>query len=133
MINIFKVLSISSLLFIIGAGCGSLDYSTNIFDESTSNTDSNIQVEMQTLSFGGAITMEMPIGCRIDGVAGSSYIVCPTVESPTPSPSMVVSTDGLTVNIRRWEANSSDIWDHALDSLKILSPHDKELQINIEK
>ena len=42
MINIFKVLSISSLLFIIGAGCGSLDYSTNIF---ISKQDSGLKID----------------------------------------------------------------------------------------
>jgi hypothetical protein len=86
-----------------------------------------------TIMPGGVISLRIPPGCMGDPGAGSTYIVCPTPTDDTPTPGMRVSSDGIQVNIRRWEDLEWEHWDKVVASLKVLAPLDRDIQINIQK
>lgn len=82
---------------------------------------------------GGAVSLRIPPGCQAEGAAGSTYVTCPTPGNPTPTPDLVASSDGLTVDIKRWEDQSWEHWDKVIASLRVLTPLDREVKITIQK
>lgn len=46
---------------------------------------------------------------------------------------MRISSDGMQVNISRWEDLEWDQWDKVIASLRVLAPLDRAVQINIQK
>ena len=86
-----------------------------------------------TIQPGGVISMRIPPGCKGDPGAGNIYVVCPTPGNDTPTPDMHVSSDGLQVNIRRWEGMEWEHWDKVIASIRVLAPLDRDVQINIDR
>lgn len=86
-----------------------------------------------TIQPGGVVSLRIPPGCHGDPGAGNIYVVCPTPGNDTPTPDMHVSSDGMQVNIRRWEDMDWEHWDKVVASLRVLAPLDREVQINIQK
>ena len=86
-----------------------------------------------TIQPGGVVSLRIPPGCHGDPGAGNVYVVCPTPGNDTPTPDMHVSSDGMQVNIRRWEDMDWEYWDKVVASLRVLAPLDREVQINIQK
>lgn len=82
---------------------------------------------------GGIVSLRIPPGCYGDPGAGSIYVICPTAEQPEPIPEFVASSDGIQVNIRRWEGLEVAHWDEIIASIRVLAPLDRAVQINIEK
>lgn len=87
----------------------------------------------QTVTIGGVVTFEIPKTCKLDSGAGSSYLYCPTAENDQPLAEMVFSTDGSTVNVRRYENLETPYWDHIIASMKIVQPMTRDITINVEK
>ena len=86
-----------------------------------------------TITPGGVVSLRIPPGCTSDAAAGSIYVACPTPGNDTPPPDMQVSSDGIQVNIKRWEKQDWDQWDKVVDSLKVMEPLDHDIQINVQK
>lgn len=86
-----------------------------------------------TIQPGGVVSLRIPPGCHGDPGAGNIYVICPTPGNDTPTPDMHVSSDGMQVNIRRWEDMEWEHWDKVVASLRVLAPLDREVQINIQK
>ncbi len=89
--------------------------------------------DWQTITIGGVVTFEVPAACHIDPGAGNAYLVCPTEENPTPTPEIHFSSDGQTVNVRRWENLESPYWNHMVASMKVVQPMTRDITINIQK
>ena len=85
-----------------------------------------------TLTPGGVITLRIPPGCHGDPGAGNIYVVCPTPGNDTPTPDMHISSDGIQVNIRRWEDQAWDQWDMVINSIRVLTPMSHDIQINVQ-
>lgn len=90
-------------------------------------------VSWQTVTIGGIVTFEIPKDCSLDSGAGNAYLICPTADNSQPTPEMKFSSDGITVNIRRWENLESPYWDHIVGSLKIVQPMTHDITINVQK
>ena len=86
-----------------------------------------------TISPGGVVDLKIPPGCKTEGAAGSNYISCPTKDTPAPLPVMVISSDGMQVNIRRYQNHSWEYWDRVISTLLIKTPLNRAIQISIEK
>ena len=86
-----------------------------------------------TIEPGGVVSLRIPPGCHGDPGAGNIYVVCPTPGNDTPTPDMHVSSDGMQVNIRRWEDMAWEHWDKVVASLRVLAPLGRDVQINIQK
>lgn len=82
---------------------------------------------------GGVVSLRIPPGCKGDPGAGNIYVVCPTPGNDTPTPDMHISSDGIQVNIKRWEDQAWPEWNKVIASLKVLEPLDRDIQINIQK
>jgi len=89
--------------------------------------------EWQTVAIGGIVTFEIPGACRLSPGAGNAYLICPTDAIPEPSPEMNFSSDGITVNVHRWEGLESPYWNHIVASMKVVQPMERDITINIEK
>lgn len=81
---------------------------------------------------GGVVSLRIPPNCKVDPGAGSTYVTCQR-EWEDPLPEFVVSSDGVQVNIRRWEGLEVAHWDEIIASLRVLTPLRSEVQITIEK
>lgn len=90
-------------------------------------------VSWQTVTIGGIVTFEVPATCHLSGAAGSSYLYCPTNENDQPIGEMVFSSDGATVNVRRYENLESPYWNHIVGSLKIVQPMTRDITINVQQ
>ncbi len=108
------VLSLSFFALLTGVGCAPV-------------------ATVQTILIGGVVSVEIPSTCFTEPAAGSTYITCPTAENETPTPEMVISSDGIQVNVRRWEGLESPIWDEVVASLRVLTPLDRAIQINVDQ
>lgn len=86
-----------------------------------------------TIEPGGIVSLRIPPGCNADPGAGNIYVVCPTPGNDTPTPDMHISSDGIQVNIKRWEDMDWEHWDEVIASLRVLAPLGREVQINIQK
>lgn len=82
---------------------------------------------------GGVVSMRIPPNCQADPGAGNLYVVCPENEGDTPTPDMHISSDGIQVNIRRWENMEWDQWDKVIASLRVMPDLDRDVQISIQK
>lgn len=98
--------------------------------ESVSDSE---EMAWKTITIGGVATFEVPETCITDPGAGTTYLACPTDENPTPTPEMTFSSDGVTVNVRRWEGLESPYWDHVIASMTVLQPMTRDITINIDK
>jgi hypothetical protein len=87
----------------------------------------------KTITIGGVLSVQIPPHCNASAGAGSTHITCPTPDNETPIPEFYFSSDGTQVNMRRWEGLSSEYWDATVASLKILTPLNRAIQINIDK
>lgn len=86
-----------------------------------------------TITPGGIAEFHIPPGCNAEGAAGTTYIVCPTPDNPTPIPEFTISSDGRQLNVRRWEDLESPYWDDVIASMRIQTPLKSDVQINIQK
>jgi hypothetical protein len=93
----------------------------------TTNTD------WKTITIGGVATFSIPPHCTADPGAGTTYITCPTLDNETPTPEFTFSSDGIQVNMKRWEGLSSPYWNDVIASMRIITPLTHAIQINIEK
>lgn len=107
------------------------DYSSGA-DQMMPADDMNVINGYTTHEFGGVVTIDLPASCTIDGAAGSSYVICPTEDNPTPTPEMVVSSDGITVNIKKWEGLNTEFYQRAVSTLKVKTPLTRAINITIE-
>jgi len=89
--------------------------------------------ERKTISIGGIATVQIPAHCNGEGAAGSHQITCPTPDNETPIPELIISSDGNQINIRRWENLESPYWNDIISSLRIITPLDRPIQINVDK
>lgn len=87
----------------------------------------------KNINIGGVVNFQIPPNCNADAGAGSTYISCPTPDNTTPTPEFVFSSDGIQVNMKRWENLSSPYWDDVVASLRVASPLNRAIQINIDK
>ena len=122
------------VMFILGAGVAMLGSYLGILTIGTQTvvSDGN-EAEWQTVEISGVITVEIPVACSIDPGAGNHYVVCPTAENPTPTPELNISSDGTTVNVRRWEGLDTPYWEHVVASMNVVQPMERAITINIEK
>lgn len=79
---------------------------------------------------GGVVSLRIPPGCHESAGAGSIYVYCGDQEDQ-PLPEFVTSSDGMQVNIGRWEDLEVREWDKILSSMKLLMPLNRAVQINI--
>lgn len=89
--------------------------------------------DWKTVTIGGVVTFQIPPNCKADPGAGSTYITCPTPDNETPTPEFVFSSDGIQVNMRRWEDMESPYWNDVVASLRVIAPLNRAIQINIAK
>lgn len=117
-------------LWLFGAGCVAVPV------EPSGEEPAPVAVDpyegWNTIEPGGVISLRIPPNCKGDPAAGNLYIVCPTLENENPPPDMHLSSDGIQVNIRRWEDQSWDQWDKVIASLKVIQGLDRDIQINIQ-
>lgn len=106
-------------------------YVENAFAPTVASSDDT--VSWQTVTIGGIVTFEIPKDCSLDSGAGNAYLVCPTADNSQPTPEMKFSSDGTTVNVRRWENLESPYWSHIIGSLKIVQPMTHDITINVQE
>jgi hypothetical protein len=99
----------------------------------TNPTNTQTYKNWKTIIVGGVVSFQIPPQCNTDAGAGSMYVNCPTNNNETPSPEFVFSSDGIQVNIKRWEGLSSPYWNDVLASMKVIQPLTHNIQINIDK
>ena len=87
----------------------------------------------QTVTIGGIVSFEIPKTCTLDPGAGNAYLICPTAGNDQPTPEMNFSSDGITVNVHRWENLESPYWDHIVASMKVIQPMTHDITINVQK
>ncbi|MFA6018061.1 MAG: hypothetical protein WCT28_03440 [Patescibacteria group bacterium] len=91
------------------------------------------EITWQTVTIGNIVTFEIPSTCQLDPGAGNAYLICPTAENAQPTPEMNFSSDGITVNVHRWEGLETPYWDHIVASMKVVQPMTHNITINVEK
>jgi len=116
---------------LVGAGCVAQAPATSDTESADVET-SDPYAGWQEIQAGGVVSFLIPPGCQGDPGAGSNYIVCPTEDNPTPTPEMVISSDGITVNVRRWEGMESPYWDQVIASMHVMTPVNRDITINID-
>ena len=89
--------------------------------------------DWQTVNVGGVVSFQIPPNCHAEPGAGSTYVTCPTAGNETPTPEFVFSSDGIQVNMKRWEDMESPYWKDVLASMKVIQPLNRKIQINIDK
>lgn len=114
----------------IGWGIFSLTSETSN-DRKTEITDP--YAAWTTIYPGNVISLKIPPGCVGDPGAGSIYVVCATPDGSDPLPSMVTSSDGVIVNIRRYEGAAWKDWDKVIASIAINTPVREGFRLTIEK
>ncbi len=95
--------------------------------------ESQASKDWKTVNIGGVVSFQIPPNCNAEPGAGSTYVTCPTPGNETPTPEFVFSSDGIQVNVKRWEEMESPYWNEMLASLKIIQPLNRKIQINIDK
>lgn len=107
----------------------------NAFAPTVSSSDET--VSWQTVTIGGIVMFEIPKDCTLKSGtgtdAGTGYLICPTADNSQPTPEMTFSSDGTTVNIRRWENLESPYWNHIVASMKVVQPMTDDITINVQK
>ena len=86
-----------------------------------------------TVTPGGVVSLRIPPGCIGDPGAGNLYIACQEPGDDTPTSRMHISSDGIQVNIRRGEDTAWDQWDTVIQSLEIVTPLNRDIQVNIQR
>ena len=118
----------------MGAGCTSPTAPSAVdASELTDPLQKNSDEEGELVSISGMLTLQIPSGCRSDFSGGSTFIVCPSYDNPTPPPDMSISTNDGVINIRRWEDLVWESWDDVIASIRIITPLTQEIQITIQK
>ncbi|MEK7632667.1 MAG: hypothetical protein AAB473_02655 [Patescibacteria group bacterium] len=90
-------------------------------------------IDWQTVTIGGIVEFEIPDTCRLGPGAGNAYLICPTEAIPDPTPEAHFSSDGSTVNVRRWENLNPPYWDHMVASMKVVQPMTHDITITVQK
>ncbi len=96
-------------------------------------TQTQTYKDWKTVQIGGVVSFLIPPNCIADPGAGSTYITCPTAGNETPTPEFVFSSDGIQVNMKRWEDMESPYWKDVLASMKVIQPLTHKIQINIDQ
>lgn len=99
---------------------------------STENSAADAE-SWKEVTIGGIVTFEIPVECTLDPGAGNAYLICPTEENPTPTPEMNFSSDGITVNVRRWEGLETPYWNPIIESMNVVTPMERDITITIQK
>ncbi len=86
----------------------------------------------KTITIGGVVSFQIPPNCRAGGAAGSTYISCPTIDNETPIPEFYFSSDGIQVNMKRYENLESPYWKDVLASMRVIQPLNHKIEINID-
>lgn len=158
-----KILILSALLILTGAGCVTQNSKNNAntpsspiactadakqcpdgsyvgrtgpkceFTTCPETTPAQTYKGWKTVQIGGVVNFQIPPNCVADAGAGSTYISCPTPGNDSPTPEFVFSSDGIQVNMRRWENTESPYWKDVLASIKLIQPLTHKIQINIDK
>jgi hypothetical protein len=155
-----KLLAISALLLLTGAGCVSQNTKNTPtspvactmeakqcpdgsyvgrtgpkceFSACPNAIQTQTYKDWKTIRVGEIVSFLIPPNCSGDPGAGSVYINCPTAGDNSPTPEFVFSSDGIQVNVRRWENKQSPYWNDMLASMKIIQPLNRTIQINIDK
>ena len=89
--------------------------------------------DWKEIIIGGVVSFKIPPHCRTGGGAGSTYVVCPDKPEDTPPPEFAFSSDGIQVNMKRWEGLSSPYWSDVLATMKVIQPLTHKIQINIDQ
>lgn len=84
-----------------------------------------------TVEPGGVLRARIPPGCEISPAAGTMYVVCTTDGTRDEMPSMAFSSDGVTVNVHRWEDLEWEYYDAVVASIEVITPVDHDITINI--
>ena len=111
---------------LIGAGC------TNV-TVNNPPPPADAYAGWKELQSGGIVSFKIPPNCSGDPGAGSIYIVCPTPDNDSPTPEMVIASDGETVLVHRWEDLETPIWDKVVGSLRVITPLTHPIKIEIDK
>ncbi len=114
------------VLVLLGAGCATVP-AANVAPVQTDPYEG-----WGTIEPGSVVSLRIPPGCSGDPGAGSIYVICPTADNPQPTPEFVTSSDGIVVNIRTWEGQPPADWDKIIDSLRVLTPVDHDIEIHVE-
>ncbi len=125
-----RILALAALLVLTGAGCV---MQNNPAQPATADK----YKDWKTIQVGGIVSFQIPPNCITDAGAGSTYVSCPTAGSNTndqsPNAEFVFSSDGIQVNMRRWQGKQSIYWNDVLASMKVIQPLTHKIQINIDK
>lgn len=97
----------------------------------TTNNTAPAATEWKTITIGGIVDFQIPAHCNADPGAGTTYITCPEKPGDTPTPEFVFSSDGIQVNMKRWENQSSPYWDETVKSMRIKTPLTHAIDIHI--
>ena len=126
-------LLIGALLFGAGLWLGSVFVTPS--NELADDVTLDPYAGWQTIIPGGVVSLRIPPDCVIEGAAGSTYVQCVTINASDPINVLVASSDGMTVNIRRWEGLEWEHWEEVIASLKVVQPvqPDEGITIYIEK
>ena len=81
---------------------------------------------------GGALSLDIPPHCEVEGAAGSTYISCAPEGTEQSQVDMIISTDGTVFHVRRGEGYLSPYWDDMVASIRVLTPQSREIQLTIE-
>jgi|GEM_PF-7065388 len=97
------------------------------------DTPSQTYQNWKEVIIGGVASFKIPSHCNTDAGAGTTYITCPNKATDSPTPEFTFSSDGIQVNMKRWEGLESPYWNDVVASMRIITPLTHAIQINIEK
>lgn len=130
------IIGIMAVLALTGAGCVRDRAEGTTAGRPVSAPSSDTYEGWGEIRPGSVVSLRIPPGCHGDPGAGNIYVVCPTADDPEPDPVMHTSSDGITVNIGRWEGTDGpvawDEYDKAVASLRVLRPMDRDIEIHVE-
>ncbi len=88
-----------------------------------------------TIEPGGIVSLRIPPGCTVEGAAGSTFVACGQDSTAEAVSSLVVSSDGITVNIRHGQDVDWQDWDKTIASLEVMTPirTDEGITMTVEK
>lgn len=89
--------------------------------------------DWKEIIIGGVVSFKIPPHCKADPGAGTTYVVCPEQPDDTPPPEFTFSSDGIQVNMKRWEDLNSPYWNDVIASMRVITPLTHAIQINIAK
>lgn len=121
---------IAPVALLLGLAIGYVAFSPEVAPEGTTPPPADTYEGWLAITSGGVVSMRIPPGCITDAGAGTMYVLCP---EQGETPVMTVSSDGITVSIRRWEEGVWEYWDQVVASIEVVTPLAHDLTINIQK